>query len=186
VYRKKWCASSKSSPDKKNQLREKCHVPKTKEHSIEAGTPARKKTLVPIDFTPASCSALRHGLSLVGKVPGRIVLLHVISGAKGLPGKRLEAQAEARLRDLILQEASATDHAIQTLIKTGTPFQEILAVAEELPAEMIVVGVNESGKLSPISLGHTAERVLRYASCPVLLVRPSRPAAAFSPTKSIR
>ena len=58
-------------------------------------------------------------------------------------------------------------------MRTGAPFQEILAAAEENNIEMIVLGVNESGPLAGIELGHTIDRVLRYARCPVLLVRQS-------------
>jgi nucleotide-binding universal stress UspA family protein len=90
---------------------------------------------------------------------------------------------EAKLRALISEECGDTDHGVHTLVRTGTPFQEILAATKQLRADMIILAVSESG---PISIGHTAERVLRYASCPVLLVRPGDGAAAASRAKAHR
>ena len=145
---------------------------------------ARRNILVPIDFSPASRHALKHALSLVGQEAGGITLLHVIPAAASATNRESEAEAKIRIRHLISEEAGGTDHSIRIQIQTGTPFQEILAAAQELSAGMIILGANESSRFGPISLGHTAERVLRYASCPVLLVRPGKAAQTLPSPKS--
>ncbi len=56
-------------------------------------------------------------------------------------------------------------------VRTGEPSQQIIAYAEEIDADMIVVASHGRTGLSHILLGSVAERISRYAPCPVLIVR---------------
>lgn len=60
-------------------------------------------------------------------------------------------------------------------VKPGLPARVIAKLAEELKADLIVLGASEPGHPRPLGLGSTAERVLRKATCPLLVVRPGLP-----------
>lgn len=140
-----------------------------------------KKILVPIDFSASAKSAFRHAIGLAGDA-SRIILLHVIapSGVKGSDVTHLIAAAEASLTSFSKSDGLDHDHAAHSLVRIGTPFSEILAAAAENDVELIVLGVHDSAPLRGLALGHTAERVSRYAPCPVMLVRESKGDRAVS------
>ena len=56
-------------------------------------------------------------------------------------------------------------------MQVGVPFEEIVKIAEEERADMIVMGTHGRGGLNRMLLGSVAERVIRLAPCPVLTVR---------------
>jgi universal stress protein A len=55
-------------------------------------------------------------------------------------------------------------------IETGTPFREIIRMADKTAASMIVLGTHGRSGLGRLVFGSTAERVVRVAHCPVLTV----------------
>lgn len=133
-------------------------------------TSGSKSVLVPVDFSKASREAFRQARALTSDA-SRITLLHVVTKTDG----KSPVFGSAFERDILKScEADAADgQAPEVLIRAGTPFQEILAVAQEKAVEMIVMAVHETPSLAGLGLGHTVERVSRYAKCPVLLVRES-------------
>jgi nucleotide-binding universal stress UspA family protein len=54
---------------------------------------------------------------------------------------------------------------------TGKPYREILRVAEEQTADLIVIGIHGRGPVDRLLFGSTAEHLVRQASCPVLTLR---------------
>lgn len=60
-------------------------------------------------------------------------------------------------------------------IEHGLPYRVLEALAEEINTDLIVVGAADPGRRRALGLGSTAERILRHATCPVLVVRPSLP-----------
>jgi nucleotide-binding universal stress UspA family protein len=58
------------------------------------------------------------------------------------------------------------------------PFEEIVKVAQEERADMIVMGTHGRSGLNRALLGSVAERVIRLAPCPVLTVRQTSPAGS--------
>jgi nucleotide-binding universal stress UspA family protein len=75
----------------------------------------------------------------------------------------------------LCQAVSGGDVPVQTLVRTGTPFREITETARSLGADMIVLTTHGYTGLMHGLLGSTAERIVRYADCPVLVVREPRP-----------
>ena len=55
-------------------------------------------------------------------------------------------------------------------IRTGKPFQEITATAEELKADLIVIATHGHSGFKHLTLGSTTEKIIRHAKCPVLVV----------------
>ena len=60
-------------------------------------------------------------------------------------------------------------------LQTGVPFEEIVKVADDERADMIVMGTHGRSRLNRVLLGSVAERVIRLAPCPVLTVRQAKP-----------
>lgn len=62
---------------------------------------------------------------------------------------------------------------INTLVWSGSPAEEIVRAAREVEAGLIVVSSRGSGVVDSVLMGSVAHRVLHYAHCPVLVVRPT-------------
>ncbi len=127
---------------------------------------------MPIDFTAAANDAVRHAVELNGDATG-VILLHVLTPSAQKESDRPSAvdAATEKLAAFRTSCGGAGMQAAQLLVRTGTPFYEILKVAKEEQVDLIVLAVHDSAALAGLGLGHTVERVSRYAPCPVLLVR---------------
>jgi nucleotide-binding universal stress UspA family protein len=60
---------------------------------------------------------------------------------------------------------------VDTVLAKGNPHREILRVAEEQKADLLVVGVHGRGTIDRVLFGSTAQHLVRQASCPVLTLR---------------
>jgi len=88
--------------------------------------------------------------------------------------QRLEEEYERRVLDHLDGETQPLREAgvqVETLLRIGQPWKEIIHAADELGATLIVMGSHGKHSLEEILLGSTAERVTRHANCPVLVVR---------------
>jgi len=139
--------------------------------------------LVPYDFSAYSHRAFAWAVHLARQWQGSIDLLHVVplltsasplltSGAFNLTNiqENLQADAEASLSQLVASaDTQSVDFRPQVLI--GEPFHEIGRVADASNCDLIVMGSHGRTGLSHVFLGSVAERVVRHAPCPVLVVR---------------
>ena len=80
-------------------------------------------------------------------------------------------QSRTRLRQLARQWVDASPVSAESVVKFGKPFQEICEAVREKNADLIVIGTHGHTGLKHIQLGSVAERVVRHAQCPVLVVR---------------
>ncbi len=81
------------------------------------------------------------------------------------------ARAEEMLRNVAHRLRSVADD-VRTLVEVGQPAEEILRVAEGMSVDLIVIGNKGRTGGSRWLLGSISEKVLRRATCPVLLVKP--------------
>jgi nucleotide-binding universal stress UspA family protein len=75
--------------------------------------------------------------------------------------------------DAGVRSAGATSATVKRMVRRGHPAGEIIRGADEVAADLIVLGTHGRTAIARFLLGSTAERVARSASCPVLLVRGS-------------
>lgn len=141
-----------------------------------------KKILVPIDFSDCSQFALRYAVNLAKQVDGSLILVHVASSLIAPPEMQyvhvdlkqfqgeIETHASAKLTALAQKEIPATVPA-SPIVRHGTPWEEITRVAKDRKADLIVIGTHGYSALKQMLLGSTAEKVVRSAGCPVLVVR---------------
>jgi nucleotide-binding universal stress UspA family protein len=120
--------------------------------------------LYPTDFSPEAQPALAYALSLARDRGARLYLLHVAKTGRGWDKSFLEEQ----LRNLVSEEGGLACEP-KALVRTGLPGQTIVDVAEELAADLIVVGPKQHSGM-PGTMA-TAYHVVTRAICPVLTVR---------------
>jgi nucleotide-binding universal stress UspA family protein len=139
--------------------------------------------LVPTDFGPGSRLALERALRSLGPEGGTICVLHVLDQHLiahmqalvpdvGEPQlwARLRQQAEAHYANLVAGLAPA-NVTVEPLIIDGIPFLKIVQLAHDFDVDMIVMTVHRGAPhVEQLLFGSTAERVLRLAPCPVLIV----------------
>lgn len=123
--------------------------------------------------TPVGDAALRRGIE---EARLRRLPVVVVNGSGGDPvtGDRLLAD-ESRVDDLAktLAEAGVEFDIRQPM--RGEPAEEIIHVARERGAELIVLGLRRRSPVGKLIMGSTAQRVLLEASCPVLAVKADQP-----------
>ena len=74
--------------------------------------------------------------------------------------------------DQVCEEENINPRLIrETLVKVGIPYQEIANTAEALKTDLIVIATHGRTGLAHVLLGSTTEHLVRYAPCPVLVVR---------------
>lgn len=137
--------------------------------------PTLQNILVPVDFSDHSNRALDYACSLArhnGEPQTRVHLLHVISDRPGSTSR--EEQIRDRLEQLG-QSLDPDEELNLTTIKSvqpGAPYTVIINYAREQDIDMIVMGTHGRSGLSHFALGSVAERVVRSAPCPVLVMGP--------------
>lgn len=136
--------------------------------------------LVGVDFSASSLDAIKDVAELVEACGGRLVLCHVLSAhhygsADETPTGWADLldwwkrDAHARLQAEARAHAPSLD--VETRVEEGRPEEALAQVANEIDAHVIAVGSHGHGALTRVLLGSTAERCLRRARRPVLVVR---------------
>jgi len=125
--------------------------------------------------------ALRAGLAVARAAGARVYLVHAIPDGPRLPGpetglgadfsKELSAWCEEKLQEQIDRLGIRKDELAGAEIKAGEPHRILIDTARQAGADLIVVGATGCGPFAAELLGSTADRVLRKAACPVLVVR---------------
>ena len=139
------------------------------------------KILVPLDFSAISQDALPWATFLAAQFKAELVLLHVEEKfpIDYLLGRELLShtmvplikQAGADLERVAGNLRKTTGANISAVARVGKPFQGICHAAETLGADLIVLTTHGHTGLKHAWLGSTAERVVRHAHCPMLVVR---------------
>lgn len=152
-----------------------------------AGTPPEapvlfERLLCPVDFSPASMKALEYALSLAQESNAHLTVLHVLENVFGPVSandvtfdsaaymRYLTEDATQRLRASIPADAR-TWCEIQERVVAGVAYREILRIAENDDAHLIVMGVHGRNALDMMFFGSTTNHVVRDAICPVLSLR---------------
>jgi nucleotide-binding universal stress UspA family protein len=114
----------------------------------------------------------------VGVVP---IFLQSYPGTLGYYGKlyeQIEEESRQRLRKQSLRVKAAGGTVAGTHLRMGEVALEIVALAEELGAGLIVMGSRGLGGVRRALMGSVSDSVVRHAHCPVLVVRQEKEQAA--------
>jgi universal stress protein A len=132
--------------------------------------------LVPTDFSTASDAALPHAEVLAKQKSASLLILHVEEPPLAYGGGELyyglpEPSSERILK--MLEDVKPSDPSIPCThrLTMGDPAGEIVRIAAEEGAEMIVLGTHGRSGMTRMLMGSVAEAVVRRAPCPVLVYR---------------
>ena len=144
-----------------------------------------RRILAPTDFSDSSAPAVRYAAEMAETFSAELILLHVVQDlALVLPDAVMPTPMPAAdLTQLI--DAARTGLANQiaalglarlnprTEVRVGSPTAEIDAAAKDLGADLLCISTHGRTGLAHLLLGSVAEKVVRHAPCPVLIVRPT-------------
>jgi len=141
-----------------------------------------RRMLVAHDFSSQSLVAVDFAHQWARMLKAKTRLLHVIDTESGVTGFEVELfsnwheyhekkkkEAQKLLQELI--RGALKDIKAERRVTIGHPGLEILSQAEDFAADLIVIGTHGGSVLERYLLGSVAQRVVREATCPVLLVR---------------
>ena len=135
--------------------------------------------LVPLDFSRGSERALDYALALAREKKGKLVALHVVPAELIYPptGGRFDFyrlwERDARENfSRLAKRKKLKPEDCRLIVARGTNFAEVIArQAKKMRVAMIIMGSQGRTGLQHLLLGSVAERTLRYAECPVLIVK---------------
>ena len=138
------------------------------------------RILVTTDFSEESKTALPYAAALADRLRSEVVLLNVLEPPPrfaGLESVMLLQSGDATMGrlyaglDALAGRAFRNKSRVETHVRTGKPYREIIKAARDLEASLLVMATHGYGGLKHAFLGSTTERVVRHAPCPVLAVR---------------
>jgi nucleotide-binding universal stress UspA family protein len=141
-----------------------------------------RRIVCPVDFSEASLAALAYALKLAEESCAEIMVLHVLEWlVEDEPGARiagfdvpefrryLEKDARDRLHKVVPEDARDWCRPQEEVVG-GRPGREVLRLAEEKQADLVVMGVRGRNPVDLALVGSTTHHVVRGARCPVLVV----------------
>ncbi|HTZ38971.1 MAG TPA: universal stress protein [Syntrophales bacterium] len=143
-----------------------------------------KSILVPTDFSAFSDKAIQQAVDIAEQNKSKLYLLHVVDKLQQcaidycIPMETMikvqsdsEKEAARKMKEEADKILKAKKIAVVFDVKSGTPYEEILKEQQERKADLIVIASHGRTGILRTLIGSVAERVMREAKCPVLLVR---------------
>lgn len=141
-----------------------------------------KRILVATDFSQHSQVALNYAAAFAKAFKAEVILCHALEKPDFLSqlppvaegyfppnlGELQEQHARVQCEQVL---AAAGLSQARVLLVHGNPAGEIARAAKDEDADLIIVGTHGRGALAHILLGSVAEKIVRFAPCPVLTVR---------------
>jgi nucleotide-binding universal stress UspA family protein len=153
-----------------------------------------RNVLVPVDFSAPSLCALEFALPLVKHFGADLHLVHVFAtdhpftGLMGMPFVLPELEISRSLHEQLKDVAHkySIDGGPENLhVLKGRAFEEICRLGHDTVIDLIVIATRGNTGLKHLALGSTAERVVRYSSCPVLVTHGRKPSGAVTSFRTI-
>jgi len=145
---------------------------------------AIENILVPIDFSNNTEKVMETATAMAGKLGAKMHLLFVVGDFGPYSGfviphistdvlaKELHTQAEHKMAAYLDEQKEAGCNCDGEIIHGDDIAQEVAAYAKGKNMDMILMGTHGYKGIEKTFMGSVAEKVLRYASCPVMVVKP--------------
>ncbi len=148
-----------------------------------------RSILCPVDFSDASRQALRWAIAIAGEWNSRLTVLTAVDPLLSEAARArfaldlVKADVEPALREFVTTTGGSTAAGSanpELVVQIGEASSVVLAAADRLAPDLIVMGTQGLSGFKKLVLGSTAERVLRRATVAVLAVPPADPSAIVS------
>jgi nucleotide-binding universal stress UspA family protein len=133
-----------------------------------------------MDFSAPSLSAVEFAIPLIKQFAANLHLVHVfahdypitalVAMPLVLPELEINKSVHRHLKDIAKKYSIALRRENLHALK-GRPFEEICRLARDINIDLIVIATRGNTGFRHLTLGSTAERVVRYSPCPVLVMR---------------
>jgi universal stress protein A len=137
-----------------------------------------KSILAPLDFSEASLKSLKYAVPFAKQFGAKITLAHIVKpplySSEGLYAESFGPEHLASIKEAVLGIRNTeipADLPVEIIVRYGHAFEDILAVAREIRADLIIATTHGYTGLKHMVMGSTAENIVRRAPCPVLVVR---------------
>ena len=139
-----------------------------------------KRLLVTTDYSERALVGLEEAAKLASDLGTEVVLAYVVQNrlppmmlGAGLHWQEMVEKHEATAMEALKEcaEAHLPGLDTETVVRVGDPSEAILQLIEEKEVDLLVMASHGYGLVGQIVLGSTTERVLKRATCPVLVVR---------------
>jgi nucleotide-binding universal stress UspA family protein len=139
---------------------------------MSTATPRSVQVVVAFDFSPSAELALARAVEIAARAPQHV--LHIVAAldATSYPvADELQHRIAARANAAFAGRPNVEEVQFYVHARIGKPAEEILDVAREVGADLIVIGSHGNTGIERVLLGSVSERVVREARCPVLVAR---------------
>jgi nucleotide-binding universal stress UspA family protein len=137
-----------------------------------------KKIMIPTDGSEYTKAAIKKGIALAKQMGAEVTAMYVVDQTSFINFPMdstivsvyslLEKEGKDAI-DFVVQEGEKAGIKVNTLIEEGSPSRKIVDASKNF--DLIVMGTLGRTGISKILLGSVAEKVIRFAQCPVLVVR---------------
>ena len=131
---------------------------------------------VPTDYSKSAERALGHAVDLASACGSRVIVVHVVPPYErsyfehvGVSKGDDEAEERGRLEAHVKKVVGRTRVRVNAELAWGDPAESILRLAKQRSSDLIVIGARGLNPWHTLVMGSVAERVVRYARCPVLI-----------------
>ncbi len=139
-----------------------------------------RKILIPIDFSEHSLNALEYAKLFAGKFNAELILLNIVEPVvftadltmgQVIPSieSELYQKSEEKVKELV--DSLRNKFNVRGVVKIGRPHVEIIEFAKDEGVDLIIIGSHGHTGVEQLLFGSTAEKVIRKASCPVLIIK---------------
>ena len=146
-----------------------------------------KRIIVPIDFSDCSKRALEYAAATARAHSSKLTILHVFEESFVKPYVNA-ANSEEEANEIIKEIERVNDSKYDEFLKTiglegvdyekllikGIPETEIVEIAMEQQANLIVMGTHGRSGIKHLLIGSTAEEVVRTVHCDIIIVKPEK------------
>ena len=143
-----------------------------------------KNIIVPTDLSELSASAFSYAKDLAERMDATIHLIHVLEKTPPFSAAGNQGNSKEKILHIIEEEAKAQlkeaaedlreDFSLNVIevLRNGVDYEEIIKYAKENNGDLIVIATHGRTGVLHTLMGSVAEKVIRYAKCPVLVITP--------------
>ena len=134
-----------------------------------------RRILVTTDFSEGTSNAIAYAFSIAGAYRSKVTLLHVLNDVEADVSGRYRNQLIRTIRrelEDLLPDKLRDSRDVMTRVETGLPIRRILPILSKEKIDLIVMNIHRKTLLDRLSIGSSAEKLVRGAVCPVLVIPP--------------